>query len=445
MGRNFGRRTHQLSRIESLEGRTLLSGYTASLVAPVPTRTVASGNAIDAPLVRNPSTGMLYGVDAAGGPSSHGIVYQIDPTTKVLTVITTLQSTGPQVPLKLVIDSSGNLYGLAEVSTAAGGTPEGGPGELFELPAGNFATPVVLYAFTSPSFSDTPDGFNPVAMLIDSNNNIDVLTGYGGANNGGVVDQFQPGQNYAIPNVLGSLPNDYHDSVSNFTLASNGTFYGTTTGGGTDSAGTLWELSPGEGVATTIASFDGTNGASPVGEMYVDAQNDVFGAVPSGGSGSAGGVWEYNSTTQQLSMIAPFTATEGTDPEDGLIADSAGNLYGTTDAGLGGGTFFVVNATTHAVSFTNVGTTATGTLPFGAPCPDGNGNFYIATEFGAANNAGAVVELSPGGGGGGGGGGGSATGVTPAIANDTVPTAVVGGAKLHGALSRQPGKFRQCC
>jgi hypothetical protein len=38
-------------------------------------------------------------------------------------------------------------------------------------------------------------------------------------------------------------------------------------------------------------------------------------------------------------------------------------------------------------------------------------------------------------GGGGGGGGGTVTGLTPTITKDTVPAAVVGGAKLHGALT----------
>jgi len=436
MGRNFGRRTHQLSLIESLERRTLLSGYTASLIAPIPARTVSNGDDGDAPLVRNPSTGMLYGFDASGGPSVTGIIYQVDPTTKALTVITTLQSTGPQVPLQLVIDSSGNLFGIADVSTAAGGTPEGGFGELFELPVDNFATPIVLYTFSSASFTDNPDGTNPVAMLIDSNNNIDVMTSYGGANNGGVVDQFLPGEGYATPHVLGTMPTDYHDAVDSFTLAPDGAFFITTASGGTGSSGSLAELQPGQSTATIVGSFGTATGGSPVGLMYVDSEGNVFGTVELGGSGGEGGVWEYNSTTQQLSTIAAFGgANTGEAPEDGVIADSSGNLYGTTTQGLDGGTFFEVAAGTHAVTFTNVGTTATGTDPFGAPCPDGNGNFFITTVTGAANNAGAVVELSPGGGGGGGGGGGTATGVTLAITKDTVPTAVVGGAKLHGALS----------
>jgi hypothetical protein len=435
MGRNFGRGTRRLSLIESLEGRTLLSGYTASLVAPVPTRTDLNGNPNNSPLVRNASTGMLYGIDPYGGPNSTGIIYQVDPTTNVLTVITTLQSTGPQIPLQLVIDSSGNLFGITQVSTAGGGTLEGGNGELFELPAGNFATPIVLYTFNTASFSDDPDGTDPGAMLIDSNNNIDVLTGLGGANNGGNVDQFLPGEGYATPHVLGTMPSSYLDGVASFALAPSGAFFISTTADGANGAGGLSELEPGQSTATLLASFDNATGGSAGGLMYVDAQGDVFGTTELGGSGGEGGVWEYNSTTQQLSQIAAFGgANTGAAPVDGVIADSSGNLYGTTTQGLSGGTFFKVAAGTHAVSFTNVGTTATGTEPFGAPCPDGNGNFFLTTVTGAANNAGAVVEISPGGGGGG-GGGGTATGVTPAVTKDTVPTAVVGGAKLHGALA----------
>jgi hypothetical protein len=430
MGCAANRRAGLRSVIESLETRCLLSGYTASLVAPVPARTNMNFNAASETMVRDPSTGMLFGFDTAGGAAGTGTVYEVNPTTKTLTVITTLQSTGPQVPLQLVIDSSGNLFGISLVSTASGGALEGGNGELFELPASNYATPMICYAFPA-DFSGSSTGAGPVDMFIDGSNNIDILTSYGGANNGGTVDQFQPGDNYQTPHLLGSMPQDYHVAQETLSVAANGDIFGADAVGGANQDGDFWELTPQESVATNIGSFTATTGPAASGSFYIDANNNVFGEAKFG-------VFEYTASNQQLSLIAPFVNGQGESPSGGLIADSSGNLYG--DSVQGGseseGSFFVVNGTTHAISYTTVSSSANGIEPFGAPVADGSGNFFLATTYGAANSAGAVIEVSPGSGTGGGGGGGTgSSSLTPAVLRSTLPASVVGGISKPGTVT----------
>jgi hypothetical protein len=420
--------------IEPLETRTLLSGYTATLIAPVPVRTAASA-AGAATLVRNPATGELYGFDTAGGPNSAGIVYQVDPSTKTLTTITTFQATsGPAVLLQIGIDSNGNLFGISQNSTTAGGTFENAPATLFELPAGNFATPVVLFTFGTTEGSASAYGTLPVWMVVDSSNNVDVLSATGGASDGGVIDQFRPAENYLTPHALGSLPGSYSAAPNAFALGSSGAFFGTTASGGANTAGSLWELPAGASVATNLASFGSTTGAGPAGSLYVDSQNDIFGVSGRTTELVAGGVWEFNQAAQQLSIITPFTTADFLQPTDGLIGDSAGNLYGTSAeglnaAGVDAGSFFKVDVSTHALTISSIGGTTLGIDPLDAPTPDGAGDFFIVTSFDAANNAGAVVEVSPGGGGGG-------TGpLSSTVAASTVPASVVGGVKTHGVVS----------
>jgi hypothetical protein len=95
-----------------------------------------------------------------------------------------------------------------------------------------------------------------------------------------------------------------------------------------------------------------------------------------------------------------------------------------------------MNASTHAITYSDVGSTATGTEPFSTPVADGKGDFYIVTTDGAANNAGAVIEMTPGSSGGGGGGGGGTTGtvaLSTSITRSTVASTVIGETKLRGA------------
>ena len=46
-------------------------------------------------------------------------------------------------------------------------------------------------------------------------------------------------------------------------MDSSGNLYGTATDGGADGDGTVFELAQGSGTITTLASFNGTNGATP--------------------------------------------------------------------------------------------------------------------------------------------------------------------------------------
>ena len=89
----------------------------------------------------------------------------------------------------------------------------------------------------------------------------------------------------------------------------------------------------------TLVSFNGANGDSPGAGLIADAAGDLFGTTVSGGANDDGTVFEIAKTGGRYAgaptTLVSFNGANGNGPEAGLIADAAGNLFGTTLGGRG--------------------------------------------------------------------------------------------------------------
>ena len=65
--------------------------------------------------------------------------------------------------------------------------------------------------------------------------------------------------------------------------ARDGDFYGTTTGGGRWGYGTIFKITA-EGMLTTLAHFDGTNGNWPYGALLQASDGNFYGTTLRGGT-----------------------------------------------------------------------------------------------------------------------------------------------------------------
>ena len=122
---------------------------------------------------------------------------------------------------------------------------------------------------------------------------------------------------------------------------SAGNLYGTTSGGGQYSKGTVFELTPSNGgwTETVLHSFQASEGTFPVGGLIFDPSGNLIGTTEEGGLGGYdGSVFELSPSnggwTFSLLHLFDFSKGEGVDPFAGMTMGSDGNLYGTT---LGGG------------------------------------------------------------------------------------------------------------
>jgi uncharacterized repeat protein (TIGR03803 family) len=158
-------------------------------------------------------------------------------------------------------------------------------------------------------------------------------------------------------------------------------------------------------------SFAGGNdGGFPHGGVIADATGALYGTTSSDGAGHAGVVYKLTppvSGKKGWTQTTLYTFTGGADgatPMAALLADSAGNLYGTTYAGgdaNGDGVVFELSppaqgqtAWTETVlhGFTNG---HDGAEPAGALIADASGNLYGTTTEGGTGVVGTVFELSP--------------------------------------------------
>ncbi len=133
-----------------------------------------------------------------------------------------------------------------------------------------------------------------------------------------------------------------------YRLTSNsaGNFYGTTFEGGVGNGGvgygTVFELSPngsGGWNETVIYSFKGrADGANPSSYVIFDSAGNLYGTTYYGGSKGNGVVFELSPVGKKWkeTVLYRFAGTDGANPANGLIFDTAGNLYGTTLNGPSG-------------------------------------------------------------------------------------------------------------
>jgi uncharacterized repeat protein (TIGR03803 family) len=182
----------------------------------------------------------------------------------------------------------------------------------------------------------------------------------------------------------------------------NGDFYGTTGGGGTSDAGTVFKITP-KGVLTTLHRFSGTDGNTPVAGLVRATNGGFYGTTVFGGVYGDGTVFKITAAGV-LSTLYSFCAltkcADGANPSAGLTLASDGNLYGTTSGGFilglnnGYGTVFKITpggklTTLHSFHVTD------GVGPVGGLVQATNGNFYGTTPEGPGAS-GSLFRLSVG-------------------------------------------------
>ncbi len=160
----------------------------------------------------------------------------------------------------------------------------------------------------------------------------------------------------------------------------------------------MFEVRAGNSTITTLASFNGTNGANPSAGLVEDASGNLFGTTYQGGASADGTVFEVRAGSDTITTLASFNGANGQDPHAGLVEDGGGNLFGTTTAGgaSGDGTVFEVKAGSGTINTLASFNGVNGANPHAGLVEDGSGNLFGTTYQGGASADGTVFEVRAG-------------------------------------------------
>jgi len=291
----------------------------------------------------------------------------------------------------LIQGAYGNLYGTARY----GGTNDDGSVFLV-TPSGTFTR---LFSFLNNMAA------YPVAPLTQGRDgNLYGTTPYGGANGLGAV--FKIAMCSGILTDLYSFSNntDGLRPTGPIMQASDGNFYGTTFGGGSEDAiwGSIFRLTQ-AGQHTTLYSFNGQpDGAYPVSALIQGTDGNIYGTTSFGGTNNRGMVFKMTLNGSLNDLYSFSSGSDGSTPFSGVLQGMDGNLYGITEAGgtYGDGTIFKM--TTNGILIWSTAFNGTN----GTPSPSGvslpgpsliqatDGNLYGTTYGGGTNGQGTVFQIT---------------------------------------------------
>jgi uncharacterized repeat protein (TIGR03803 family) len=182
---------------------------------------------------------------------------------------------------------------------------------------------------------------------------------------------------------------------------SAGNLYGTTDEGGNVNGtcrigcGTVYKVDA-TGTETVLHTFGGgADGFYPYAGLVRDSAGNLYGTTNSGGAFGAGTVFKVDATGGET-VLYSFDGTDGSSPYAGLVRDSAGNLYGTTSGGGGlssCGVVFELEANGDYKVLYSFTCGADGGAPHAGVVRDSNGNLYGTTVSFGAYGAGTVFKL----------------------------------------------------
>ncbi len=324
----------------------------------------------------------------------------------------------------LVLDSSGNLYGVA----AGGGAF--GNGVAFKLTQNPDAswTETVIHDFTGGADGAFPFG----GLIFDGAGALYGTTSGGGAGRCSTWYTQRCGVVFKLtPNLDGSWTEtvihtfghtgDGAQPEARLTFDTQGNLYGSTVAGGRlrcpafnggfdTGCALIFKLTPnsnGSWTETVIHQFTGSrDGAGNPSPLIFDAVGNLYGTISNGGTSGVGVAFKLSPNpdgTWKEKILYDFPVdNEGywLMTQTGLVFDSAGNLYGTSFwlPNFGGGTVFKLTPSSSGpwkLSVVHAFGTANMYHPVGGVIIDEAGNLYGTAITGGTYGWGVVFKLVP--------------------------------------------------
>jgi uncharacterized repeat protein (TIGR03803 family) len=317
-----------------------------------------------------------------GARTGYGNVFKVSADGKFASVYDFCQDTdcsdGARPGNYLVHGKDGLIYGVA----TAGGKL--GAGTVFKLTAQGKLT--TIYRFCSkPSCAD---GIQPVSVIFDANGALFGTTFGGGSHGAGTVFTIDSSGTLRVLHNFCSVGNCL-DGVQPgaLLLGKDGNFYGTTAAGGKNQAGAVFRMTP-TGTFTRLYSLCSeklcADGDEPTPRLAQGQDGNFYGTTQLGGATRTGVAFRVTPTgtwTVLHSFCVKNYCDDGSTPRDGLTLAKDGSFYGAVNAGgrfYSGLLFHLTAAGDYSIvkQFCARGGCFDGSLPLASPILGDDGLLY---------------------------------------------------------------------
>jgi uncharacterized repeat protein (TIGR03803 family) len=268
--------------------------------------------------------GNLYGTTELGGKSNQGTIFRITPGGALSTLYSFTGGADGTLPFAAPIEGNdGNLYGTTNgdaVSVAA---------TVYKLSDNG----VLSTIYTFPDI--VSNARSPVLQA--SNGDLYVTSSSGGTSGAGtIVKLTTDGTVKAMHNFSATSGGNSPQGL--LIQAADGNIYGTTVGGGIYGLGTIFTLNATTGKVTFLYNFGGatSDGWDPLGGVIQGTDGNLYGTTAYGGTNKAGSIFQLT-LGGEYSQLYSFPASQGLNgseqPSSPPMQDTLGIFYGTTPYG----------------------------------------------------------------------------------------------------------------
>jgi uncharacterized repeat protein (TIGR03803 family) len=346
------------------------------------------------------SNGLFYGTTFQGGSANAGVVFEV-ASNGVMSALYSFTNgvDGAYSQAGLVLANDGNFYGTAYDGGA------GGSGTIFQItPAGVFK---LLYSFSAVNEEgNNLDGSNPSAGLLQAaNGTLYGTTSSGGANGSGTLFQISLDGSFKLVYTFSALDikgnnREGCSPVAELIEGNDDNLYGTASEGGTNGLGAVFRYNLTQGTMSPLYSFSGaSDGSKPLAALVQGSDDHFYGTASEGGTEAFGALFKMSSSGAVTPLYSFTNGMDGGNPVAPLLLGTNGSFYGTSTGPQNGfGTVFEMTANgslTLLYAFTGGND---GAYPQAGLVEGSDGNFYGTTSAGGTNNEGAVFSVSSAGG-----------------------------------------------